>query len=138
MMTRRIVVDHVSLVVTDLAAARTFYAAALAPLGLTERGRDDAGGTGYGVEGGDDFWIGPALTGPDDRPVTRGAHVAFAAESREQVDAFFAAALAAGGSVIVKPGVQHQYSGRYYGAFVADPDGNNIEAVFHSPEPLDD
>jgi predicted lactoylglutathione lyase len=84
------------------------------------------------VPDGDDFWIGPAVDGPP----TSGVHVAFGARSREEVDAFFAAALAAGGRERVAPGVQRQYGDRYYGAFVEDPDGNNIEAVFHSAEPL--
>jgi catechol 2,3-dioxygenase-like lactoylglutathione lyase family enzyme len=133
-MINRLVVDHVGLVVADLDASRRFYAAALAPLGFAELGRDDSGGTGYGAEGlGDDFWIGPT---PDGGQPTRGVHVAFGARSREEVDAFFAAALGAGGTERVPPGVQEQYSDRYYGAFVSDPDGNNIEAVFHSPEPL--
>lgn len=141
MITRR-VLDHVGLVVADLDASRRFYAAALAPLGFTEIGRDGSGGTGYGLDGADggdsaedDFWIGAVLDGG--RP-SRGVHVAFAARSREEVDAFFVAALGAGGRERVPPGVQKQYSDRYYGAFVDDPDGNNIEAVFHSPEPLTD
>jgi catechol 2,3-dioxygenase-like lactoylglutathione lyase family enzyme len=131
-MTQPIVLDHVGLVVADLEASRRFYAAALAPLGFAEIGRDDSGGTGYGVEGEDGFWIGPAL----DSPPTRNVHVAFGAAGTEQVDAFFAAALAAGGTERVAPGVQLQYSDRYYAAFVNDPDGNNIEAVFHAPAPL--
>jgi len=129
---RRIVVDHVSLLVSDVEASRAFYGSALAALGFTEQGRDDAGNTGYGLEEGDDFWIGQVLDGPP----ARGVHVAFAATSREEVDAFFTAALAAGGTERVPPGVQLQYSPRYYAAFVSDPDGNNIEAVFHSPDPL--
>jgi catechol 2,3-dioxygenase-like lactoylglutathione lyase family enzyme len=128
------VVDHVGLVVADLEASRRFYAAALAPLGFAEIGRDGSGGTGYGVQDADDdFWIGPAVDGPPSRNV----HVAFVAETRAQVDAFFDAALEAGGTERLRPGVRPEYSDRYYGAFVNDPDGNNVEAVFHAPEPLD-
>lgn len=131
--TQRITMDHVGLVVADLEASRRFYAAALAPLGLTEIGREGSGGTGYGLAGADDtFWIGPATGyGP-----SACVHVAFCAADRDQVDAFFRAALAAGGTERVPPGVRYEYSDRYYGAFVNDPDGNNIEAVFHSPVPL--
>jgi len=129
------IMDHVSIVVADLEASRAFYTAALAPLGLVEVGRDAAGGTGFGTATGrDDFWIGSCLDGPP----SRGVHVAFTAVSREQVQAFHAAALAAGGTERLAPGVQLQYSDRYYGAFVNDLDGNNIEAVFHSPEPIVD
>lgn len=132
-MRNRIVLDHVGLMVADLEASRRFYAAALAPLGFAEVGRDDAGGTGYGAEDADDFWIGPV---PEGGTPTSGVHVAFAANGTAEVDAFYAAALAATGTARVAPGVQRQYSDRYYGAFVSDPDGNNIEAVFHAPQPL--
>jgi catechol 2,3-dioxygenase-like lactoylglutathione lyase family enzyme len=126
---RRIVVDHVLLVVADLAASRRFYRAALAPLGLEELDAQPDG-VAFGAEGLDDFGI--AAGG---RPTT-GAHVAFDAPSREAVDAFYAAALAHGGRQRGAPGVWVQYSERYYAAYVWDPDGNNIEAVFHSREPL--
>jgi catechol 2,3-dioxygenase-like lactoylglutathione lyase family enzyme len=132
-MTGPMVVDHVGLVVADLEASRRFYAAALAPLGFTEVGRDDAGGTGYGVEAAnDDFWIGPVI----DSPPSRNVHVAFVAAGTAEVEAFFAAAVAAGGTPRLAPGVRPEYSERYYAAFVTDPDGNNVEAVFHAPEPI--
>ena len=81
----------------------------------------------FGPEGIDDFAISTSYEpGP-------GIHIAFAAESREEVDAFHAAALAAGGRDNGAPGVRTEYSPGYYGAFVIDPDGNNVEAVFHAP-----
>lgn len=125
---RRVVLDHVGITVADVEASRRFYAAALAPLGLAELGRDEAGGAGFGAPGLDDFWL--AQAGPD--PVTRGVHLAFAAASRAQVDAFHAAALAAGGTDRAGPRVRGEYSEGYYAAFVSDPDGNNVEAVHHA------
>jgi catechol 2,3-dioxygenase-like lactoylglutathione lyase family enzyme len=129
MTTRRVVVDHVVLVVRDLEASRRFYRAALAPLGLVEL-KVESDGVAFGAEGMDDFAV---VAG---RSPTTGAHVAFDAPSREAVDAFYAAALEHGGRHRGAPGVWVQYSERYYAAFVWDPEGNNIEAVFHSPESL--
>lgn len=129
MTVRRIVVDHVLLVVGDLAASRRFYRAALAPLGIVEL-KVESEGVAFGADGMDDFAI---FAG---RRPTSGAHVAFDAPSREAVDAFYAAALEHGGRQRGAPGVWVQYSERYYAAYLWDPDGNNIEAVFHSPEPL--
>ena len=124
MTVRRVVVDHVGLLVRDLAASRRFYEAALAPLGfdlLAERGD----GASFGVEGTDDFGIDRS-----DSPTTR-AHVAFVAPSREAVDAFYAAALEAGGRDKSAPALRPEYHPTYYAAYVWDPDGNNIEAVHH-------
>ena len=121
---RQVVVDHVDLLVRDLDASRRFYAAALAPLGfrlLEER----ADGASFGVEGADDFGINRS-----DEPTTR-AHVAFAGPSREAVDTFYAAALAAGGRAKSPPARRPEYHDAYYAAYVWDPDGNNIEAVHH-------
>jgi catechol 2,3-dioxygenase-like lactoylglutathione lyase family enzyme len=129
MTVRRVVVDHVVLVVRDLETSRRFYRAALAPLGIQELNAE-SGGVAFGAEGMDDFAV---VAGR--HPTTR-AHVAFDAPSREAVDAFYAAALAHGGRHRGAPGVWVQYSERYYAAFVWDPDGNNIEGVFHSPEAL--
>jgi catechol 2,3-dioxygenase-like lactoylglutathione lyase family enzyme len=130
-MTDRFVVDHVLFVVADLDASRRLYTAALAPLGFEELYvRDD--GLGYGAEGRDDFTIARG------EPVTTAAHVAFSAEGRDAVDAFFAAAVANGATVRGEPGVWTQYSERYYGAFVNDLHGNNVEAVFHSPDAITD
>lgn len=127
--------DHVGISVRDVAHARTFYLAALAPLGyaiLMEA--NPPGGhcyIGFGVVGSGkpDFWIG-------DAPVATGhLHVAFAAKDRASVDAFYAAALAAGGRDNGAPGLRPHYHPNYYGAFVFDPDGINVEAVCHLPEP---
>ncbi|MEZ4451584.1 MAG: VOC family protein [Nannocystaceae bacterium] len=115
--------DHVSLPVRDYAASKAFYTQALAPLGYTLLMEFGQVG-GFGAGGKPDFWISPG------GPLAR-IHVAFAAESRALVDAFYAAAIAAGGRDNGGPGVRAQYHPAYYGAFVLDPDGHNVEAVCH-------
>jgi catechol 2,3-dioxygenase-like lactoylglutathione lyase family enzyme len=124
---RRVVIDHVDLLVGDLEASRLFYARALAPLGFGEMDRGETF-SAYGVEGSADFAIN--LIGPGDQP-TSWAHVAFVAESRVAVDAFFHAAISAGAREKQAPAEHSEYHEGYYGAFVHDLDGNNIEAVFH-------
>ena len=116
--------DHVILNVTDIAAARAFYDAALAPLGLGVMMEFEPG-CGYGAGGKPEFWV--AERDAPSAPV----HVAFAAHDPATVDAFHAAALAAGGRDNGAPGIRAHYHPGYYGAFVLDPDGNNIEAVTH-------
>jgi catechol 2,3-dioxygenase-like lactoylglutathione lyase family enzyme len=128
---RRVVVDHVLFVVADLDASRRMYTAALAPLEYVELHVQDDG-VHYGVDGLDDFAIYRGA------PVTTAAHVAFAADGREAVDAFFEAAMANGASVRGEPGVWEQYSDRYYAAFINDLHDNNVEAVWHAPEPIRD
>jgi catechol 2,3-dioxygenase-like lactoylglutathione lyase family enzyme len=128
---RRVVVDHVLFVVADVEASRRLYTAALAPLGYRELHVQDDG-VHYGPENLDDFAIYRGT------PVTTAAHVAFDAEDRDAVDAFFAAAVANGAAVRGEPGVWAHYSERYYAAFVNDLHGNNIEAVWHAPEPVVD
>ncbi len=128
---RLVIVDHVLFVVSDLEASRRFYRACLAPLGIEELHTQEDG-SNFGREGLDDFAI---FVGS---PATTAAHVAFDAATTEHVDAFHVAALANGGRDNCAPKVWTGYSNRYYGAFVLDPDGNNVEAVFHSPEPLVD
>jgi catechol 2,3-dioxygenase-like lactoylglutathione lyase family enzyme len=126
--------DHIGLAVSDFARARGFYDQALEPLGIAlvmSVGAEETGGAkhaGYGSQGKPYFWIG---TGG---PPTGHVHVAFAAPDRKTVDAFYAAAMAAGGRDNGPPGVRAQYHPNYYGAFVLDPDGHNIEAVCHAPE----
>ena len=128
---RRVIVDHVLFIVEDIEASRTLYTAALAPLGFTEVAVQlDC--VSYGAGDLDDFTI---CRGD---PVTAAAHVAFSADSREAVDAFFAAAVANGATARGEPGVWTQYSERYYGAFVNDLHQNNVEAVWHAPEPVTD
>jgi catechol 2,3-dioxygenase-like lactoylglutathione lyase family enzyme len=128
---RHVVVDHVLFVVADFPASRRLYTAALAPLGIEELNLEP-NCVSYGRHDLDDFSI------CEGSPVTTASHVAFDAADRGQVDAFFDAALAAGASARGEPGVWIQYSERYYGAFVNDLHGNNVEAVFHSPEPITD
>ena len=131
MTTRRVVVDHVLFVVEDLAASRSLYTAALAPLGYEElRVQDD--GVHYGVAGLDDFAIYQGS------PVTTAAHVSFDAPDRESVDAFFENALSHGATQRGKPGRWIQYSDRYYAAFVEDLHANNVEAVWHAPAPVEE
>jgi catechol 2,3-dioxygenase-like lactoylglutathione lyase family enzyme len=128
---RHVVVDHVLFVVEDLPASRRLYTAALAPLGIEEL-YVEPNCVSYGRHDLDDFTI------CEGSPVTAAAHVAFDASSPEEVDAFYEAGLAAGATVRGEPGVWIQYSDRYYGAFLNDLHGNNVEAVFHSPVPLGD
>jgi catechol 2,3-dioxygenase-like lactoylglutathione lyase family enzyme len=116
--------DHVGLVVSDFGRAKSFFESALAPLGYTKL-MEFSGAAGFGA-GKPDFWISQ---GAAPKPV----HVAFAASDRKIVDAFHKAALAAGGRDNGAPGVRKEYHPNYYGAFIIDPDGNNIEAVCHNP-----
>lgn len=125
---RRVVVDHLAVRVRDLVASRRFYEAALAPLGFDLLHSDETQ-AGFGVAGRErsahDFWI---LAGDGPAP---SIHVAFAAPNRESVDAFHRAALGAGGRDNGAPGLRPEYHPGYYAAFVLDPDGNNVEAVYH-------
>jgi catechol 2,3-dioxygenase-like lactoylglutathione lyase family enzyme len=118
--------DHVSLSVSDAARSQAFFSKALAPLGYKVIAQFD-GGFGIGAEGGSAIW---AAAGAPQKPI---AHLAFRAQDRKQVEAFYRAALAAGGRDNGKPGLRENYSPTYYAAFVLDPDGNNIEAVCHAP-----
>jgi catechol 2,3-dioxygenase-like lactoylglutathione lyase family enzyme len=120
--------DHVGFSVSDYARSKAFYEQALAPLGLTRLMEPAPGIGGFGDGQKPFFWIGTR------DPVTQtGIHVAFAADSRETVEAFHKAALEAGGTDNGAPGVREIYHPTYYGAYVLDPDGNNIEAVCHKP-----
>lgn len=127
-------IDHLGVSVTDYEKSKRFYEQALAPLGYTliwEVPREHTGGVGvggFGVAPKPDFWIDGA-----GRPSPK-LHVAFRAESRAKVDAFYKAAMAAGGRDNGAPGVRPHYHPNYYGAFVLDPDGHNVEAVCHEPE----
>jgi catechol 2,3-dioxygenase-like lactoylglutathione lyase family enzyme len=120
--------DHVSIQCADMAASAAFYDQVLAPLGGA-RVMDFGMTIGYGVPPKPDFWIGQQQTGDG----FRESHIAFVAADRAQVDAFFSAATATGAEVLHEPRVWPGYHPNYYGAFVRDPDGNNVEAVCHTP-----
>lgn len=127
--------DHVGFAVADAERSKRFYEQALAPLGITlilsvTPEQTEAGGTahGFGSDGKPYFWIG------DNERVGEGTHVAFAVDTRAKVDAFYQAALAAGGKDNGAPGIRPHYHPNYYAAFVYDPDGTNVEAVCHRPE----
>jgi catechol 2,3-dioxygenase-like lactoylglutathione lyase family enzyme len=126
-------IDHIGVAVSNMDRAKAFYEAALKPLGVglvMEVSAEETGGdahTGFGEQGKPCFWIGTGV-----KP-KGGTHVAFTAETRPEVDAFYGAAIAAGGRDNGAPGLRPEYHPHYYGAFVFDPDGNNIEAVCHKP-----
>jgi len=126
------VLDHVAIEVGDFDRSKAFYEAALAPLGISVVMSPVPQAAGFGSEVGGVlkpyFWI--MARG---RPTVSGAHLAFAARDHDTVDAFHAAALAAGGTDNGAPGPRPLYHPAYYGAFVLDPDGNNVEAVCHRP-----
>jgi catechol 2,3-dioxygenase-like lactoylglutathione lyase family enzyme len=128
-------IDHTGVIVADYARSRAFYEQALAPIGYKLLAEIPAAVTGsvdvagFGEPPAPDFWITGATAA---RPVNHPpVHVAFRVESRELVDAFYRAALAAGGRDNGAPGPRPHYHPGYYGAFVLDPDGHNIEAVCH-------
>ena len=124
-------IDHLALDVSDIARSRTFYAAALAPLGYSIQAEERDGAATVVMFGVKE----PEFVIADKERPGEGNHVAFRAETRGQVDAFHAAALAAGGRDNGAPGVRERYGPTYYAAFVFDPDGFNIEAVCHADEP---
>ena len=119
-------IDHTGVTVSNVGRSKTFYAAALAPLGYSVLMEFEQF-AGFGVAPKPDFWIGQGT------PNVPAMHVAFRAETRVQVDNFYKAAMAAGGSDNGAPGLRAHYHANYYGAFVLDPDGHNIEAVCHTP-----
>lgn len=120
-------IDHIGLAVSDYAQSKAFYTQALAPLRITLV-KEVAGWAGFGRDGKPEFWFG--TYSQTQNPM----HIAFAAENRAQVDAFYEAALKAGAKDNGPPGIREIYHPNYYGAFVIDPDGHNIEAVCHRPE----
>jgi catechol 2,3-dioxygenase-like lactoylglutathione lyase family enzyme len=128
------VIDHVGFPVADYQRSKAFYEQALAPLGYRlimefggEHTESHAPAAGFGAEGKPDFWIG------GEGGLNGVLHIAMRVKDRGTVDAFHRAALAAGGKDNGAPGLRPQYHPNYYGAFVLDPDGHNIEAVCHSP-----
>ena len=121
-------IDHVSIQCSDVAASADFYDTVLAPLG-GRRIMEFGPVIGFGTEF-PDFWLGPHNTGEG----FRESHLAFQAQDRAAVQAFFDAAVGAGAEVLHAPRVWPEYHADYYGAFVRDPDGNNVEAVCHRPQ----
>ena len=130
------VIDHVGIRVGDLPVSRRMYEAALAELGFSLLAEGQFEGDTYvvfGREGHDDFSLHTVGTAPGRDRLTTGAHIAFPAEDADAVDRWHAAALQHGGTDNGPPGLRPEYTGKYYAAFVLDPDGNNVEAVFHAP-----
>ena len=122
--------DHIGIAISDFERSKTFYDCALAPLGIglvmavTAEQTGDHPAAGYGSDGKPYFWFGGGKA-------PGHAHIAFVTDARAKVDAFYKAALAAGGTDNGAPGLRPHYHKDYYGAFVLDPDGHNIEAVCH-------
>ena len=122
--------DHISIATADYAKSLAFYEAALAPLGIKTHMKFEGPEGNVAGLGGEmpDFWVG------DGGAVVGRIHIAFSAPDRAAVDAFYAAAMAAGARDNGAPGLRAHYHANYYAAFVFDPDGHNIEAVCHAPE----
>ncbi len=127
--------DHVSIGLTNVKRSKAFYDAVLAPLGMAPvmpiEIQGQLVGVGYGKPGKPSFWIQLPIDGQP-ASMGNGVHIAFRADAREAVDAFYLAALDQGGIDDGKPGLRSEYHPDYYGAFVRDPDGNKIEAVSHT------
>ena len=121
------IIDHFGIAVSDPQASKSFYTAALAPLGITPL-MDVQGWVGFGRDGKPEFWFGAGSE------TQRPMHIAFRANSRDEVRRFYAAALAAGATDNGPPGLRPHYHANYYGAFVIGPDGHNVEAVCHDAE----
>ena len=125
-------IDHVGFPVSNYPRSKAFYLQALAPLGYAlvmevQQGENDSPAAGFGANGKPDFWIG------GEGGLNRPMHIAITAKDRAAVDAFYRAALAAGGKDNGAPGLRPQYHPNYYAAFVFDPDGHNVEAVCYTP-----
>ncbi len=128
------ILDHVTLVVKDYARSKAFYEKALAPLGIKPM-MEFGTACGFGRDM-PAFWIGTGPTAfqkPEHLEIITPTHIAFAAKGRAEVDAFYKAAMGAGAKDFGAPGVRAHYHPSYYGAFVLDPDGHDVEAVFHGP-----
>ena len=126
-------IDHIGIPVSDYKRAKAFYEKALAPLGYrivkeVQQHENGSPAAGFGIDRKPDFWIG------GEGALNKSVHIAIVAKTRFQVDAFHKAATAAGGRDNGAPGLRPHYHANYYGAFVFDPDGHNIEAVCHAPE----
>ncbi|WP_428241462.1 VOC family protein [Gynuella sp.] len=121
------IIDHIGVSISNYQKSKTFYCQCLAPLNI-EKVMEVQGWCGLGTNGKPEFWFGEG-----EQP-NAPMHIAFTAENRKAVDEFYNAALAAGGKDNGAPGIREIYHPNYYGAFVIDPDGHNIEAVCHKPE----
>ncbi len=129
------VIDHVGIRVSDLPASRVMYEAALAEIGFVVLSEGEFEGDTYVLFGrgdSDDFCLHTVGSKPGRDRVTTGAHIAFCASDAQSVRRWHDAAVKHGGTDNGAPGVRPEYSGHYYAAFVLDPDGNNVEAVFHT------
>jgi catechol 2,3-dioxygenase-like lactoylglutathione lyase family enzyme len=129
------ILDHISLPVSDYAKSKAFYEKALAPLGIAPL-MEFGPSCGFGKNGMPAFWIGKvpsSFQSPEQIAHITPIHLAFSTTSRADVDAFYKAAMAAGAKDFGAPGVRPHYHPNYYGAFVLDPDGHDIEAVYHGP-----
>ena len=130
------VIDHVGIRVSDLAASRRLYEAALAELDFSVLGEGEFEGDAYVMFGrgqSDDFSLHTVGSEPGRNRSTTGAHVAFKAPSEDAVTRWHGAAVRHGGTDNGEPGLRPEYSGHHFAAFVVDPDGNNVEAIFHKP-----
>ena len=135
------VIDHVGIRVSDLATSRRMYEAALAELGFAALGEGEFEGDAHVLFGrgtSDDFALHAIGVEPGRDSVTTGAHIAFRAQDTSSVERWHAAAIANGGTDNGPPGPRPEYGGHYFAAFVLDPDGNNVEAVFHTRPPIAD
>lgn len=127
------ILDHITLVVSDYARSKAFYEKALAPLGI-KIVMEYGNACGFGRDKKPDFWISAGPTSfqkPEHLETITPTHIAFVARSRSEVIGFHAAAIAAGGQDFGPPGLRPEYHAKYYGAFVLDPDGHDVEAVIH-------
>jgi catechol 2,3-dioxygenase-like lactoylglutathione lyase family enzyme len=122
--------DHVSVQCSDPLASATFYDSLFGALDVG-RAMEFGPAVGYGLAGKPEFWIGPLVSGEPNREI----HLAFVAKDRARVRASFEAVTALGAEVLHAPRLWPEYHEHYYGAFVRDPDGNNVEVVCHTPEP---
>jgi catechol 2,3-dioxygenase-like lactoylglutathione lyase family enzyme len=116
--------DHIVLIVSDHKKSKDFYTKALSPLGIAFVRDDDDGCAGFGTHGKPSFWA------CEEADIQKPMHIAFIAENKDAVDQFHEAAVAAGGKNNGAPGIREQYHPNYYAAYVIDPDGHNIEAVY--------
>ena len=121
------IIDHLGIVISDYARSKAFYTQCLAPLGISQIAEHE-GWAGFGSADKPDFWFGPGGV------AHKSMHIAFVAEDRASVDRFYQAGIKAGGADNGAPGIRTIYHPHYYGAFLIDPDGHNIEAVCHKAE----